>query len=83
VKLLMDGEVLSCKLTKAGKAQRVIVADGDERNAVLIVPPGVKINSPLVGFPVHAQVSLTVEGVATKSIVYMADEGWPSRAAAS
>jgi hypothetical protein len=83
MQLWMSGTVLKSEVTKAGKAQRVIVADGDERNAVLIVPLGVKIGTQLEAFPVHAQVQTTLEGIATKSVVYMASEGWPPREKAS
>ena len=79
MKLAMSGQVLSCDVTKEGKAQRVIVADGQERNAVLIVPKGVVIGKELVGFPVHAMVNTLMDGTPTKAVVYMANDGWPER----
>ena len=79
MKLAMSGQVLSAEPTRGGKAQRVIVADGQERNAVVIAPNGVVIGKQLEAFPVRAQVQTLKDGTPTNAVVYMASEGWPER----
>jgi hypothetical protein len=81
MQLSLLGEVLAIRLTRGGKAQRVIIADGQERNAVVIAPLGFEILPGQLKVPlkVRAQVQTTKEGTPTNSVVYMLTEGWPAR----
>lgn len=76
--LRLSGRVLSSVVTPLGKAKRLYVMDGAERNATVMVPPEFVVPGQLEGFPVRAR------GKAYKgqvSVSFFARDGWPERGA--
>jgi len=80
MQLILSGTATQVSPTKNGRAQRVIVIDGEMRNAVVLVPAGVEIEPGQVDLEVRASVQLD-RGKPTEHVVYFAAEGWPERAA--